>query len=406
MGTTMTAPVLHAAPSVGPEAFVDANEFEAATGEALERVLDIATWRSGEDLGDLYQRLEQVVAGAVEQEDRIRTAMRATVFPRLRERAAVPPGAGVYQARVEDIEKVHRGLLFPGRVEACDGTIAMHDTLPLTVTQIGVCMVSYQGDQGAWVQRVLRRDLTINDDDPVELALAALDRRRDRGGLEQEGRRDRLSDLARRGIMAFAERAALLYRSDAPWRMGHGNPLATELLTGSGFPELVDRSLPLLTDLVAHRRWVFVPSAPPRWLHTVGNALRPLEYAIVDTHTDAATRLLEGGYRGEWGDALLQKARAFVADVAPMVIVGLYRASAMAPAQVFYAHRDHAHEAALIALADSVLQEHRGFPMLIDLADLTCKGVFDPASFAASTQLAYVEAGQPFRYLPERRTRA
>src|SRR5689334_11246978 len=181
----MTVPELHAAPSVGSEAFVDANEFEAATGESLARVLDIASWRSGEDLGDLYQRLEEVVAGAVEQEDRIRTAMRATIFPRLRERPSAPPGAGVYQARIEDIEKVHRGLLFPGRVEACDGTIVMHDTLPLTVTQIGVCMVSYQGDQGAWVQRVLRRDLTINDEDPVEMAIAALDRRRDRGGLEQ-----------------------------------------------------------------------------------------------------------------------------------------------------------------------------------------------------------------------------
>ena len=60
---------------------------------------------------------------------------------------------------------------------------------------------------------------------------------------------------------------------------------------------------------------------------------------------------------------------------------------------------------ALIALADSALQEHRGFPMLIDLADTVCRAIFGTDSFTASTQLAYVEAGEPFRYLTERQTR-
>lgn len=67
-----------------------------------------------------------------------------------------------------------------------------------------------------------------------------------------------------------------------------------------------------------------------------------------------------------------------------------------------YAHIDHTHEAALIALADSM---HRGFPMLIDLAHTICTEVFGSNSFMASTQLAYTEAGAPFRYLTERQTR-
>jgi hypothetical protein len=76
-----------------------------------------------------------------------------------------------------------------------------------------------------------------------------------------------------------------------------------------------------------------------------------------------------------------------------------------APPQVFYAHADHAHEAALIAIADSVLQEHRGFPMLIDLADTVCGSTFGADSFGALTELAYVEAGAPYQYSPERQTR-
>src|SRR5207249_3029705 len=117
-----------------------------------------------------------------------------------------------------------------------------------------------------------------------------------------------------------------------------------------------------------HKRFVFVPSTTNRReLLTIGNALEPLEYAIIDTNLEALKGIAEGHYRGEgWGDVVHEVDR-FVEDVGPKVVIGMYRASQMSPAQVFYAHADHAHEAALIAMADSVLQEHRGFPMLIEL---------------------------------------
>jgi len=94
-----------------------------------------------------------------------------------------------------------------------------------------------------------------------------------------------------------------------------------------------------------------------------------------------------------------------VEEVGPQIITGLYRASAQAPVRLFYAHRDYACLAALIAMADSVLQEHRGFPMLIDLADLVCRTTFGSNTFNAMIQQAYAEAGTPFRYLGERETR-
>ena len=59
----------------------------------------------------------------------------------------------------------------------------------------------------------------------------------------------------------------------------------------------------------------------------------------------------------------------------------------------------------MIALADSVLQPHRGFPALIDLADKVCAITFGPESLAAPLQLAYTRAGAPLRYLSERVTR-
>jgi hypothetical protein len=313
----------------------------------------------------------------------------------------------VYEVGVEHLERVHNGLLFNGGVEACDGTSVVHDTLPITIAQIGVTLVSYRGDQGSWVHRLYRRDLRVSGVDPVDEALELLERRHERAGFDAGSKRDTLSDLGRRGIMTYAERAVLLHKSDAPWRMGHGNPAPYELLTGSGMAELLESSLHVLHELiVGYQRFVFVPSAPSeRTLLTIGQALRPLEFAIVDTMKERIERVAVGNYRGEEWARLAGPVRDFAREVGPKIVVGVYRASEMAPPQLFYAHRNHAHEAALIAMADSVMQEHRGFPMLVDLAHTVCSSTFGADSFTASTQLAYAEVGEPFRYLTERQTR-
>jgi hypothetical protein len=389
-----------------PEA-VGSSEFESAFGEKFAEVLDLGTWSPGEDLASAYGRLEEEIQRAVEQENRTRERVREIVFPQIREREGAPPSAGVYGAGVEHVEKVHNGLLFNGGVEACDGTSVVHDTLPITIAQIGVTLVSYSGNQGSWVHRLYRRDLRMGGLDPVDEALEILGRRHERAGFDASSRRDALSDLGRRGIMTYAERAVLLRKSDAPWRMGHGSPAPYELLTGSGMAELLESSLHLLYDLiVGHQRFVFVPSAPSeRMLLTIGQALRPLEYAIVDTMRERIERVAGGNFRGEEWARLAGPVRDFAREVGPKIVLGLYRASAMAPPQLFYAHADHAHEAALIAMADSILQEHRGFPMLVDLADTVCRSTFGTDTLNTSTQLAYAEAGEPFRYLTERQTR-
>jgi hypothetical protein len=86
------------------------------------------------------------------------------------------------------------------------------------------------------------------------------------------------------------------------------------------------------------------------------------------------------------------------------VVIGLYRSTPTAPAQVFYAHADWAHFAAHVVLADSLFQEQRGFPLLIDLAHHVCSSVFG-GSLKYLTETAYAAAGEPWRYFSERTTR-
>jgi hypothetical protein len=397
-------------PNREPPLSLASNEFRAAFGEDIEQVIDVHTMRPGEDLLAMYETLQRQVAESLEQEGRIRERIRDVVFPAAFSHPQAPPNAGCYQADVPMIERIHRTLLFNGQVEACDGTILIHDTLPITIAQIGVALVSYHGDQGTWVHRLFRRDLSVSGLDPIDEAMALLERRRLRGSMDVRSMRDKLGELTHQGIMAYIERATLLHKAQAPWRMGHGHPVPYELLTGGGL--VVNGDMPLLTHsmdmwrqlLVANKRWVFVTSAPQdRVLLTLGDALNPLEFALVATPLQVMRDIANGHLPAATG--LKRQTQDFVEEVGPQIVIGLYRASAQAPARLFYAHRDYAHLAALIAIADSVLQEHRGFPMLIDLADTLCRITFGSSTFSSMVQQAYAEAGAPFRYLGERETR-
>lgn len=387
----------------GDPNLVDDNEFEAATGETIERTLDLATWQAGIDLRALYQRLEAEVGPALEQERRVQSVVRSEIFPMLRKAPDAPAEAGVHQAKPADLEDVHRKVLFSGQLDTCDGTTVTHDTLLLTVTQIGICLISYDGDELALSQRMYRRDLRTIGADPIDEAQKLLWRRRDRAALGVPDKRDTLSELARRGIMTYAERATLLQRSDAAWRMGHGNIAPYELLTGSGSMALLAAGLKVLRELVAYQRFVFVPSSiKDRLLLTIGDALGPLEYAVIQTADQRMRQIVENG---RYNPESRHLADRFVNDIGHQIAVGVYRASAYAPATPFFAHVDYVHEAAHVAIADSALQEHRGFPLSIDLADAACRAMFGADTFDDAVASAYREHGEPLRYMPERNTR-
>jgi hypothetical protein len=394
------------APALASQEKATLSDFETAYGEPFSRTLDIDTWTHGEDLGATYARIEEEVAAALAQESDRRAKVRKVIFPWLKTAPDAPPNAGNYQATAAELERIHRGLLFNGQVEACDGTSIVHDTIPLTITQLGVCLVSYNGETGSWMHRLFRRDLRARFGDPVDEVLTLLRRREKREaiGREDEG----FSQLARRGIMAYAERAILKDRSKALWRMGHGSPAPNELLMGlwASQKERIEISLELIRwYALEHKRFVFVPSAPrQRHLLTIGDALEPLEFVILSTLRPNIEHLINtGGYRDDSG--VRPAMRRFAEEVAPNIVMGLYRVWKGAPAYMFYAHVEHAEMAARIAMADSVLQEHRGFPMLIDLADTVCATNFGADSLLPSVQAAYAQAGEPFRYFGERETR-
>jgi hypothetical protein len=378
-------------------------DYKAAYGEDLARTLDIETWATGIDWEEPIARIRAEIESAVGREERLRATVREKILPLIGKnpKKVLPPEAGVYRATAEELRAIHDGLLFPGEAEAVDGTSVTYDSLPLGVTQIGIAVVSYGGASATFAQRIFRKEIAGKGMDGYEAALDVIKQRDGRHGV---GQKDGLSELGRRGVMTYAERRILLEKASAKWRIGHGAPCPYELMTGSGSMTLLRESLSVLQTMICDfKRFVFVPSAPgERGLLTIGNALGPAEYAIFDTIEGRISPIVDGGhYGGDHKDA----AKKFVRDCCPSVLYGLYRASESSPPYLFYAHREHVHIAARIAIADSILRRERGFPMLIDVADAACRSAFGAEGFMGLVHNAYSQASNPLRYFGERDTR-
>jgi hypothetical protein len=387
---------------------INVQRFEREFKEKLEKVLDLRTWSSGPDFPALYEGLEREVEEAARQDDRVARAIRDQVFPWIKDRTRrnVPPLAGHHELSPEVLEKIHRTTLFTGEVEACDGTVLVHESIALTIIQLGVCLVSYSGEEGTWSHRLFRRDLRGTTSDPIQEAHQLLELRGHRAAVGQVSGQDRLSELGRRGLMTYAERAVLAGEATAPWRLGHGSPAPYELLTGAGAVRVLERGLDQVEHLLLeHRRFAFVPSAPrQRALLTIGLALRPLEFAVVHTlRTYVEDMVRHGNLRGKQ----LKRATDFVETAGEQVAVGVYRASRAAPPYVFYAPADPelCMQAAAIVMADATLQSHRGFPLLLDMADQLCHVGFGHADFMGAVGATYAAHDRPFTYLSERETR-
>jgi hypothetical protein len=185
-----------------------------------------------------------------------------------------------------------------------------------------------------------------------------------------------------------------------------------DLLTGGSNLELMEAGTNTLRELIEkHQKFVFIAQeSREEPLRTIGHALRPMEFAIVSTldtrleHWLHQRRFAVSQSQLDWDGETIPATEwipRFIREVASRVVVGVFRAGEVAPPQVFYAHEDHADLAAHIALADSMLQEQRGSPMLIEMARNLCNTALG-SSLGGMAANAYAAADAPLRYASTR----
>ncbi|TSC22658.1 hypothetical protein [Corallococcus sp. Z5C101001] len=383
--------------------FAGDRDYLESFGETLAQTLDLERWADGFDVEAILRAFREHIGGAMRKEDVLRATVREKLLPLLKTGPHAPKGAGVYHATEAQLRAVLDGYLFRGNVEAVNGRAVSHDTLALGITQLGIAAVGYGGSSGTFSQRLFRKEVTFQMDDPFKQARDYIEQRETRSRKAPRNK-DSLSRLATRGIRTYAERAILVERLQAEWRIGLGNPLPYELVTGSGYRGLLEASIQMLTNLVdRQQKFVFVTERlEHRGFLTLGHSLDTGEYAILETLEAYGQEILDGWRYDEEG---LRMATAFVRKYCPQVVMGLYRASNNSPPRLFYAHQEHVHFAVRIAMADSILRPEQGFPMLLDVAAMTCHSVFGEDGFQGLVQDAYAQADLSLQYLNVRKMR-
>ncbi len=362
------------------------NAFKKLYGEDFTDAINIDTWNVDRNLAKVYTQIEEELFEAKRSELESQQVIRNEIFPKIRENVSIPHAGLHSDTTLELIAKIHKGFLFNGAVTACGSISISYDTLPISITQMGICLVNYHGEHGSYSHQLFRRDLKLNHSVTIDEAIALIQRK-----LSDD--KTKMNSLAMRGIRAYAERAILLEKSNAKWLLGYGFPAPYELMMGfwANHEEVKDKSIDLMNRMiVSHKRFVYIQEStlhPELW--AFGNALKPFEYLIVGTMEEKMVQMVDSGntrleIKTDYAE--------FAKNAGSQIAVGVYKVAMHAPAHVFYCHIDHIRTAALIAMADSALQMHSGMPMLLDLAESLCKNAFGKTDFMTSIDQAYTRA--------------
>jgi len=375
-----------------PDAPTPTAEIELALKRTIKSVLDFTNWEQGGSLTGL-RKVQEYLAISIQDHKRVLRSIRKELLPELASLPNAPAGAGVYRARDEDLRIARRSVLLSGKMTAVRGASIGHNSLAASLISVGVSTTRYDGEIRSWRTFFMRHDCDIRTTNPLEEIRTILDQKARRSTVGPGARgQDTITRLMRRAFQSAAERKCLLERGGPGWRMGYGVPAPYDLLTGSGSMGLIDAVLPVLEDLLlTERRWVFIPDSLSSLAFTqLAGALQPGELAIIQKAKPTFDAIVDSGH---YDSASRAKIKKFVNRAGEAIVIGGFRATPYAPPQLFFAHAEHAVHAGLVAMADAEFQPHRGFPLLLELAGMSCSTSLGIEAFQATVESTYASAG-------------
>ena len=294
--------------------------------------------------------------------------------------------------RLEEAEKHLTG----GMVVGVDGTMARYSFLSGIRCQIGVVAVNYQGEQ-------LKHSFFISQASLREEADAVLDRI-----LQRSESDDNLSDLHLRGLMMYREReVGMDPKFDGKYIMYHGPLLPFELMSGLGRLRALDITLNMLERIVRSKRVMSVISTSAYKDYSYfGLAMEKGQYMTWPQHNLAEHLQVTRDFvnmREKWREDEFAKVSEFIKNYASQIRIGVIKVGQRP--YVFQAHRDIFDKAAGIIARDSMFQQEKGFPLLIDYADNLCTEYFSGAQFNRMMDWELAKEDQYLRESGERRMR-
>jgi len=292
-----------------------------------------------------------------------------------------------YLEREYDIRKVgERELswaenkLFDCRVSAVDGTHSTYPMLSGIRCRIGVAATSYKNKRTDGVVFVSEQHLHP----PETTVLDILKNRKPANRL--------ISNMLIRAIMFYMERKVGLDREEE-WVMFNGPVIPYELRTGIGRLRALEPCLALCERALDRKTIVGViaTSTEPE-IVSLGLALNQGEYIKLRSFKEDLEEYLPAAHFNSVDEA---RFRRFIETHGDALDVGIYKAGQRA--YIFHGHRDCFDEAAAIVMRDSMFQQSRGYPLLIDYADSLCTHMLASSDFRRMLDFGLAKEGSlPF----------
>jgi hypothetical protein len=270
--------------------------------------------------------------------------------------------------------------LFRCQVSAVDGTHSTYPMLSGIRCRIGVAATSYKNKRTDGVVFVSEQYLHPSETSVLDV----LKNRKPENKL--------ISNMLIRAIMFYMERKIGLERQEE-WVMFNGPVIPYELRTGIGRLRALDPCLSLCEQGLERKTIVGVigTSSEPEII-SLGLALNTREYVRLRSFKDDLEDYLPTAHFNASDQARFQR---FIDAYGDKLDVGIYKAGHRA--YMFHAHREHFDEAAAIIMRDSMFQELRGYPLLIDYADSLCTYMLASSDFRRMVDFGLAREGSlPF----------
>ncbi len=311
------------------------------------------------------EELSRDIAISAQQNERIRKEVREYLEKEYKVRT-------VGEERLAWAEK----KLFGNQVCGVDGTHSTYPMLSGIRCRIWVAATSYKNRRTEGVVFVSEQHVH-----PPEASI--LDILKDR---KLESRL--ISSLLIRSIMFYMERKIGLDREEE-WIMFNGPIVPYELRTGIGRMRALDPCLSLCERVIDRKTVVGVLATSTELeLISLGLALKPGEYVKLRSFKDDLEDWLP---RAHFNMADEARFRRFIETHGDALDVGLYKAGPRA--YVFHAYHEHFEEAAALIMRDSMFQQLRAYPLLIDYADSLCSHMLASSDFRRMVDFGLARVG-------------
>lgn len=331
---------------------------------SFEDFLQPDQWK---DLNDHYLNFNQSLEDSISKN--INAYQRDMVREKLKDK--------IKRSNSELVASLKKELL-NGNAVAVDGTCASYDLLTVGFqARIGIIAVNYKNKKTDYTLYISEPFIPYEKENYEEIMEYALKKKKGKVGI---------SGLHVTAVMLYKEREIVIDRPEK-YKMIQGDIFPYELKTGQGRLRGLNACLRLGRRILNAENIIATQttSNDPAY-RLIGNALDPGEYLEIHDYYEELNSFLLGdgedfSVPARFNPTDKEAFELFINDAKNKFSVGIFKGLQSNRPYVFYAPKKNLEIMVNLLFADSSFQPMRGFPLLLDYADIICSRLLSAQDF-------------------------